>query len=128
METLKNIIRIIFGLSFICASTLHFFTDAELKIIPPFLPLRRAALYITGIFELLGGIGLLIPRFKRLAAWGLVALLVAIFPANIYHAVKNVQVGGFMNTRLYHVIRLPLQGVLIWWILWSASETREKIR
>jgi len=72
------------------ASSLHFITDVELKIIPPILPLRREALYITGIFELLGGIGLLIPRFQRAAAWGLVALLVAIFPANIYHAVKNI--------------------------------------
>ena len=126
MKTIKNIMRILFGLSFIGASTFHFITDAELKIIPPFLPWRRAALYISGVFEVLGGIGLLIPRFKRSAAWGLAALLVAIFPANVYHALKNVQVGGFMNTRLYHVIRLPLQGVLIWWILWSASDTDEK--
>lgn len=128
MKTIKNTMRILFGLSFIGASALHFITDAELKIIPPFLPWRRAALYISGVFELLGGIGLLIPRFKRSAAWGLAALLVAIFPANVYHAVKNVQVGGFMNTRLYHVIRLPSQGFLIWWILWSASDTPEKTK
>lgn len=107
---------------------MHFITDAELKIIPPFLPWRRAALYITGIFEVLGGIGLLIPRFKRSAAWGLAALLVAIFPANVYHAVKNVQVGGFMNTRMYHVIRLPSQGILIWCILWSVSNTANKTK
>lgn len=124
MKTLKNIVRILFGLLFIGASTMHFFTDAELKIIPPSLPFRRAALCISGIFEVIGGIGLLIPRFKRPAAWGLAALLVAIFPANVYHAIKNVQVGGFMNTHLYHMIRLPFQGVLIWCILWCASNKK----
>jgi len=86
----KGIARVFLALLFMVASSLHFITDVELKIIPPILPLRREALYITGIFELLGGIGLLIPRFQRAAAWGLVALLVAIFPANIYHAVKNI--------------------------------------
>ena len=87
LQSTKNIARILLGLLFIAASSLHFISDAELQIIPPFLPWRRTALYITGIAELIGGVGLLIPRFKRLAAWGLVALLIAIFPANIYHAV-----------------------------------------
>jgi len=107
------------------ASSLHFITDVELKIIPPILPLRREALYITGIFELLGGIGLLIPRFQRAAAWGLVALLVAIFPANIYHTIKNIQLGGILNSPFYHVVRLPLQAGLIWWTLWCTGKKVE---
>ena len=122
----KGIARVILALLFIVASSMHFITDVELKIIPPFLPLRREALYITGIFELLGGIGLLIPRFQRAAAWGLVALLVAIFPANLYHAVKKIQLGGILNSPLYHVVRLPLQGVLIWWALWCGGEDGEE--
>jgi uncharacterized membrane protein len=117
--------RVFLALLFIFASSLHFITDVELKIIPPFLPLRREALYITGIFELLGGIGLLIPRFQRAAALGLAMLLVAIFPANIYHAVKNIQLGGILNSPFYHVVRLPLQAVLIWWALWCTDEERE---
>ncbi len=121
----KGIARVFLALLFIVASSLHFITDVELKIIPPILPLRREALYITGIFELLGGIGLLIPRFQRAAAWGLVALLVAIFPANIYHAVKNIQLGGFLNSPFYHVVRLPLQAVLIWWTLWCTGKKPE---
>jgi uncharacterized membrane protein len=121
----KDIARVSLALLFMVASSLHFITDVELKIIPPFLPLRREALYITGIFELLGGIGLLIPRFQRVAAWGLAALLVAIFPANIYHAVKNIQLGGILNSPFYHVVRLPLQAVLIWWALWCTGEKRE---
>lgn len=115
----KDIVRVILGGLFLLASTMHFTSDVELNIIPEFLPWRRAALYITGIFEIIGGLGLLIPRFKRPAAWGLVALLVAIFPANIYQAVKNIQLGGFLNTRLYQWGRLPFQGVFIWLVLWS---------
>ena len=121
----KGIARVFLALLFIFASSLHFITDVELKIIPPFLPLRREALYITGIFELLGGIGLLIPRFQRAAAWGLAALLVAIFPANMYHAVKNIQLGGILNSPFYHVVRLPLQAVLIWWALWCTGKKRD---
>lgn len=125
LQLQKDIARIVLGLLFIAASSLHFFSDAELQIIPPFLPWRRAALYITGIAEVLGGLGLLIPRFQRLAAWGLAALLVAIFPANIYHAVSNIQLGGILNSRIYHWIRLPFQAVLILWTLWSTSNTPE---
>ena len=121
----KGIARVVLALLFIVASSMHFITDVELKIIPPFLPLRREALYITGIFELLGGIGLLIPRFQRAASWGLAALLVAIFPANIYHAIKNIQLGGILNSSLYHVIRLPLQTVLIWLVLWCTGGNGE---
>jgi len=121
----KGIARVFLALLFIVASSLRFITDVELKIIPPFLQLRREALYITGIFEFVGGIGLLIPRFQRAAAWGLIALLVAIFPANIYHAVKNIQLGGMLNSPIYHVVRLPLQAVLIWWALWCTGKKRE---
>ena len=125
-QTQKDIARIVLAILFIAASTFHFSSDAELQIIPPFLPYRRAALYITGIFELLGGIGLLIPRFQRPAAWGLVALLIAIFPANVYHAISGMQLGGFLNTRLYHWIRLPFQAVFIAWALWSTKRTTKK--
>ena len=122
-QTQKDIARITLGILFIAASTLHFSSDAELQIIPPFLPYRRAALYITGIFEMLGGIGLLIPRFQRSAAWGLVALLIAIFPANVYHALSGIQLGGILNTRFYHWIRLPFQAVFIAWALWSSKRS-----
>lgn len=118
----KDIARIVLGVLFILASRLHFtHVDAELKIIPAFLPWRRQALYITGLFEFIGGVGLFVPRFKRTAAWGLVALLIAVFPANVYHAVKNIRLGGMLNLRLYQWARLPFQGVFIYWVLWSTS-------
>ncbi|HAH00101.1 MAG TPA: DoxX family protein [Ktedonobacter sp.] len=124
-QTQKDIARVSLALLFIAASTLHFISDTELKIIPTFLPWRREALYITGVFELLGGIGLLIPRFQRAAAWGLVALLITVFPANVYHSVKHVQLGGITDYPLYHWIRLPFQAVFICWALWSTSKKRD---
>ena len=119
----KQIARIALGIFFIGASIPHFTApDTELQIIPRSLPLRRTALYISGVFELLGGIGVLIPRFQRAAGWGLAALLVAIFPANIYHAVRDIQTGRFAKTRIYHLLRAPFQGLFIWWALWSTSK------
>ena len=120
---LKKIARIVLGICFILASGPHFFSEAEMEIIPPFLPWRKAALSITGIFELLGGIGVLIPRFQRAAGWGLAALLVSIFPANVYHAIKDMRKDGVRKLSLYHWVRGPIQVVLIWWALWSTDET-----
>ena len=120
----KTIARLTMGVIFILGSIMHFTaSEAELKIIPPFLPLRHEALYITGVLEFLGGLGLFVPNRKvqRAASWGLVGLLVAIFPANVYQAVANVRLGGFMNSPIYLWGRLPLQAVFISWALWCTS-------
>lgn len=122
---LKTTSRIVQGVLYMVASLFHFVNDKELAIIPPFLPWRRAALVITGIFEFLGGLGLLIPRFQRPASWGLAALLVAIWPANIYHAVSDRRSKRWRKTRLYHILRSPMQVVLIAWALWATSERRQ---
>ncbi len=120
----KTIARLAIGVLFILASSLHFTaSEAELKIIPPFLPLRRTALYVTGLLEFLGGVGLFVPNHKvqRASSWGLVALLIAIFPANVYQAVANVKLGGFMDSQIYLWGRLPFQAVFISWVLWCTS-------
>ena len=78
---------LLFGLSifFINAGITHFTNLAfYLSIMPPFFPLHKEAVYISGFFEIIGGIGLLIPRFRKIAGWGLFALLIAVYPANIY--------------------------------------------
>ena len=125
LHILKVLARFTMGILFILGASLHFTaSETELRIIPSFLPLRREALYITGVFEFLGGVGLFIPnrKIRRASAWGLVALLVAIFPANVYQAVKNIQLGGFMNSPLYLWGRLPCQAVFIAWALWCTHE------
>ncbi len=124
---LKNCIRIGMGILFIVAGSLHFLSrESELKIIPDFLPLREEALFITGLLEIVGGMGLLISKLSRAAAFGLVALLVLVFPANIYHALKNIQLGGLLNSPVYQWARLPLQGVFIWLVLWSTASKKNR--
>jgi uncharacterized membrane protein len=85
------------------------------KIMPAYLPWHLELVYISGVFEILGGIGLLIPKTRKAAAWGLVTLYICVFPANINHAINNIPVNG---KELHPAIlwgRLPLQAVLIYW-------------
>ncbi len=90
-------------------------------MIPPPLTGALWVIYLTGLLEAAGAIGLLVPKLRRPAAWGLVALLVALFPANIYAAVTGVTLGGEAATPLW--LRTPLQ---LFWIatLWATSLRR----
>ncbi len=83
-----------------------------LAIMPPFLPYPNLMNTLSGLAEISLGIGLLFPQTRVWAAWGVIALLIAIFPANIYMAIAD------KFTRISPLIRwgrLPIQGVLIWW-------------
>ncbi len=125
LSTFKKPARIVLGILFMIASSFHFTaSEVQLRLIPPFLPWRRAALYITGVLEFLGGLGLFIPRYQRLAGQRLALLIVAIFPANIYHTFKRKEFQGMTRSPFYHIVRWPMQGLLIWWALW-ASEKEE---
>ena len=107
---------------YVTAGCLHFLnTDPYLKIVPPYLPWRMAAVYLRCAAEIAGGLGLLVPALRRSAAWGLAALLVAVFPANIYMATHNIQVTGHPIPPALLWLRLPLQGLLIWWVLWCTA-------
>lgn len=99
------------------AGTLHFLRpDPYVKIMPPYIPAHSTMVYISGAAEIAGGLGLLIPQLRRLAAWGLAALLVAVFPANLYMATSLPSTASTVAAVLTWG-RLPLQVVLIWWVL-----------
>lgn len=85
------------------------------KIVPRWLPAPGALVAISGVFEILGGVGLLVPATQVFSAWGLIALYVAVFPANVNMAVNNLQVSKKPLPVWALWARLPLQGVLIWW-------------
>ncbi|HEY8602421.1 MAG TPA: DoxX family protein [Thermomicrobiales bacterium] len=114
--------RGLIALGFLASAGLHFAaTDTEARLIPEFLPWRRELVLISGAAEVAGALGLLYPPTRTAAAYGLVALLIAVFPANINHAVQNIQLGGFMDSRGYQWGRLPFQALFIWATLWSAK-------
>jgi uncharacterized membrane protein len=100
----------------IVAGTMHFANPAFfLKIMPPYLPFHEELVLISGIFEILLGALLLIPKYSQLAAWGIIALLIAVFPANIY-LYQNQEILPASPT--IHLLRLPLQGGFMLWAYW----------
>src|SRR5262245_18089338 len=89
MSAFKIAMKYLFAAVFIFAGFRHFYNpDFYLRIMPPYLPWPSALHLTAGFFEVALGVMLLIPRFERLAAWGLIALLLAVFPANIHVAVN----------------------------------------
>lgn len=121
--TLKNFLRVLLAVFMIGAGALHFVKPAPyVAIMPAFLPYPLALVYISGVFEIIFGAGLLIPRLSRLAAWGLIALFIAIFPANINMAVNELPFMGEVHP-VFNWVRLPLQGVLIAWAYWYTKNS-----
>ncbi|MDQ2833350.1 MAG: DoxX family protein [Acidobacteriota bacterium] len=110
------VVRTLFAVLFLVAGALHFlFSRLYLKIMPPLLPAPLILIYLSGAAEIAGGAGLLIPATRRAAAWGLVALLIAVLPANIYMAVAHVPMPGIMGQSWAQWLRIPLQLPLIYW-------------
>jgi uncharacterized membrane protein len=123
MKLLKQISKLIFGGAFILAGVNHFLNpDFYVRIMPPFLPVPLFVVYLSGIFEIALGVLLLVPKFSRLAAYGLVALLLAVFPANIYMALNPHLFTEFSPAALY--LRLPLQMGLIVWAFWYSKKDK----
>ncbi len=112
--TLQLFSRYTLALIFMAAGLWHFLHPATyLAIMPPALPQPLALVYASGFFEILGGLGLLFARTRHMAGWGLLALLVAVFPANVHMALIHEQLGipGWVAWG-----RLPLQLPLLWWV------------
>jgi uncharacterized membrane protein len=115
-------LRVALALLFVTAGVLHFLEPSPfVQIVPPYLPWPLALVYVSGACEVLGGCGVLVPRLRRAAGWGLIALLVAVFPANLHAALANVQLEGLEVHPLLLWLRLPLQAVLIAWVYWCAA-------
>ena len=123
----RNWARAFTAILFLVTGALHFVnTDLYLKIMPPYIPWHLAMVYISGVAEMADGLGLLVPMVRRAAGWGLVALLIAVFPANVYMAMNGIQVTAQPIPQVLLWARLPLQAVLIWLVLYCAGITIRK--
>jgi uncharacterized membrane protein len=106
--------------------------DIFVQIVPKMLPWPMGLVWISGVFEILLGLGLLLEATRRLAGYGLVALYLAVFPANIYMALANVQVQGLPSwatqpSALALWLRLPLQVVFVAWALWASKPSSAEV-
>ncbi|WP_394790695.1 MauE/DoxX family redox-associated membrane protein [Rhodoferax sp.] len=96
-------------------------TDTEMRIVPPYIPWPRLAVWVSGVFELLGAAGLLWPRTRRAAGWGLFALTIAVTPAHIY-MLQHAELFPVPVRAL--VLRLPIQVALLALIVWCTAAPR----
>ncbi len=124
----RDVARFVLTLLFVGIGVTHFtHTDAFVHIMPPYLPLHRELVWTSGFFEILGGVSVQVPRLRRAAGYGLVALLFAVFPANVHMAVTHVPAPD--GTPIPSALlwgRLPLQLVLMAWVWWVAIRSDEK--
>lgn len=106
---------------FVGAGITHFVVPGSFEqIVPSWVPNARMAVYISGVAEIAGGVGLLIPSLRRYAGWGLIALLLAVFPANINMLQQARASDASAAYQLVLWMRLPLQPLLIW-LVWKAA-------
>ena len=116
---LKTSLRYLLASAMVFVGVKHF-TSPEpfVRIVPPLLPAPEVLVAVSGAFEILGGVGLLVPQTRRAAAFGLIALYIAVFPANIYMAVNHIPLGDEPVPAWALWLRLPFQAVFIglaWW-------------
>lgn len=97
--------------------------ETFLPIVPDWVPAPRATVIVTGVCELFGAAGLMIPRLRRLAGIMLALYAVCVFPANIKHAFAHVGVAGMALGWWYHGPRLLFQPVIVWWALFAGGVT-----
>ena len=123
MNRTKTVSKFVLAAFMIGAGTMHFVNPGfYIRIMPPYLPLHRELVYLSGICEIVLGVLLLIPRFSTTAAWGMIALLIAVFPANIF-VYQNPAV--LPAPPLFHLLRLPFQGVFLSWAYWHTRPKKQ---
>ncbi len=115
----KSILIIISSIFYTIVGVKHFIEpDYFLSIIPPYLPFHIELVYISGFFEILFGLMILFPKYRYYGSIGLILLLIAIFPANIYLAQNKEAQEAIGASQQIAIWRLPIQGILIWIAYW----------
>ncbi len=119
---LRAAMRWLMAAFYLAAGIVHLRSpEAFLPITPGWVPAPREVILLTGVAEMAGAVGLLVPRLRRAAGVGLALYALCVFPANLKHALEGVAVAGLPTSWWYHAPRLALQPVLIWWALFCAG-------
>ena len=122
IETLRTVLRWVLAAAFLFAGIAHLRSPATfLAITPDWVPAPATVILLTGIAEIAGAIGLLVPRLRAAAGIGLALYTVCVYPANINHALGNIAVGGNALGWGYHAPRLAFQPVIVWWALFASG-------
>ena len=118
-RTVRSALRLLLAAIMVSAGVLHFVRPSGfVKIVPAVFPAPYLLVFVSGAFEILGGLGLLYRPTRRFASYGLIALFVAVFPANINMAVNDIQPADMHIPESLLWLRLPLQALLIAWAWW----------
>ena len=120
---MKTVFRWLLTLVMLAAGVGHFLkSDDFIAMVPPWLPAAPLLVYVSGVAEIAGAIGLQIRPLRKAAAWGLVALYIAVFPANVHMAVHHLSPAGTHMPDWALWARLPVQVVLVAWAWWFTRE------
>ena len=126
----RRFFRILLALLYLLAGIAHLRSPSGfLQITPDWVPFPQQVIFLTGVAEIAGAIGLmvpprLIPHVRYAAGIGLALYALCVYPANINHAINNIAIGGETSTWLYHGPRLAFQPVFIWWALIAGGVIR----
>ena len=121
VRRVRGILRAVAAVAFVGVGILHFAHPQFFRrIVPPGFGSPKALVAISGFFEIAGGLGLLLRPLRRAAGWGLIALLIAVFPANMYMVVNPQRTAGSAFPLWVLWARLPLQLVFMAWVWWVA--------
>ena len=122
LARLRLALRLILAAFYLAAGVLHLSAPAGfVRIMPPPIPFPHQIVLFTGVCEIAGAIGLLIPATRRLAGLMLALYALCVWPANLYHALAHVHVEPLPDSWWYHGPRLVFQPVLIWWALFAGT-------
>ena len=117
-------LRWLLALIYFAAGVIHIRSPGGfVAITPDWVPSPHAVVFWTGVAEIAGAIGLMVPRLRRAAGIGLALYALCVWPANFNHALNDIAIGGNRLPWAYHGPRLMLQPLIIWWALWAGGVT-----
>ena len=118
----RTILRLVLAAAYLAAGVLHLYMPAPfLRITPAWVPFPATVIAFTGLCEVAGAIGLMLPRLRWWAGVMLAAYAVCVYPANIKHAYDQVIIAGELHSLAYHAPRLLFQPVIVWWALFAGG-------